>query len=135
MKTQMTMRHLALLLAQRCLPPAPSRSALSTRSAVTLMQIESKLREFIIKTLYYAEDSPIRDEDSFLETGVVDSMGVMELVAYVQSEFGLEVAQEEIVVENFDSIRKLAAFVRRKLALKASEGSLPERSELLTPPS
>lgn len=83
------------------------------------MQIEQKLHEFIIKNLYYAEDNPITEDDSFLETGVVDSMGVMELVAFVQSEFGVEVSQQEIVVENFDSIRKLADFVRRKLPAKA----------------
>ncbi|HOX57015.1 MAG TPA: acyl carrier protein [Candidatus Paceibacterota bacterium] len=79
------------------------------------MQIEHKIREFIVKNLYYDEDNTIADEDSFLETGVVDSMGVMELVAFIQSEFGVEAAQNEIVVENFDSIRKLADFVRRKL--------------------
>lgn len=78
------------------------------------MQIENKIREFILKNLYYAEDSYIGDNDSFLETGVIDSMGVMELVTFIQSEFGVEAAQHEIVVENFDSIRKLADFVRRK---------------------
>jgi len=83
------------------------------------MQLEQKLHEFIIKNLYYAEDNPITEDDSFLETGVVDSMGVMELVAFVQSEFGLEVTQQEMVVENFDSIRKLANFVRRKLPAKS----------------
>ena len=75
------------------------------------MQIENKIREFILKHLYYSDDCSLGEEDSFLETGVVDSMGVMELVAFVQSEFGIGVAQEEIVVENFDSIRKLADFV------------------------
>jgi acyl carrier protein len=96
------------------------------------MQTEHKIREFIIKNLYYAEDSPIGDEDSFLETGVVDSMGVMELVAFVQSEFGVEVAQSEIVVENFDSIRKLANFVRSKLPVNEPLVSAPE-SETLSP--
>ena len=90
------------------------------------MQIEHKIREFIVKNLYYAEDNPIADEDSFLETGVVDSMGVMELVAFIQSEFGVEVAQKEIVVENFDSVRKLANFVRRRLPPKATPVSVPE---------
>ena len=79
------------------------------------MQIEERIREFILKNLYYAEDRPIADEDSFLETGIVDSMGVMELVAFIQSEFGLEPAPDEIVVENFGSIRNLAGYVRRKL--------------------
>ncbi len=94
------------------------------------MQIEDKIREFIFKNLYYAEGSSIADEDSFLETGVVDSMGVMELVAFVQSEFGLAVAQHEIVVENFDSIRKLADFVRSKLPAKEPPTSAPEARKL-----
>ncbi len=81
------------------------------------MDIEHKIHQFITQNLYYAENQSISPEDSFLETGVVDSMGVMELVAFVQSEFGVEVAQQEIVVENFDSVRKLADFVRRKLRL------------------
>ncbi len=84
------------------------------------MEIENKIRQFIVNNLYYTEDEFIADDASFLETGVVDSMGVMELVAFVQSEFGVEVAQEEVVVENFDSVRKLAEFVRRKLLPRGS---------------
>ncbi len=99
------------------------------------MQIEQRIREFIVKNLYYAEDNPIADDDSFLETGVVDSMGVMELVAFIQSEFGVEVAQREIVVENFDSIRKLANFVRRKLQPKAPRLPVAETASLAGTPS
>jgi acyl carrier protein len=84
------------------------------------MQIDQTIRQFILKNLYYAEDTQIGDEDSFLDTGLVDSMGVMELVAFIQSEFGVEAHQHEIVVENFDSIRKLADFVRRKLPPKVA---------------
>ncbi len=98
------------------------------------MQIEDKIRRFIVKNLYYAEDNPITDEDSFLETGVVDSMGVMELVAFIQSEFGIEVAQNEIVVENFDSIRRLADFVRRKLPVKRPVAP-PSEEEVAGAPS
>jgi acyl carrier protein len=82
------------------------------------MDIENKIRQFILQNLYFADDGPIGDEDSFLDTGVIDSMGVMELVAFIQSEFSFEVPQQEIVVENFDSIRKLADYVGRKLPLK-----------------
>ncbi len=99
------------------------------------MQIEDKIREFIVKNLYYAADNPIRDDDSFLETGVVDSMGVMELVAFVQAEFGIEVTQQEIVVENFDSIHKLADFVRSKLPAKAPPVSVPENSTTKAAPA
>lgn len=99
------------------------------------MEIEKKIRSFIVTQLYYSDDNPITDEDSFLETGVVDSMGVMELVAFVQSEFGVEVVQSEIVVENFDSIRKLADFVRRKLGLTATLVSYQDVAEFSTAPS
>src|SRR5690242_11726762 len=94
------------------------------------MQIENKIREFILKNLYYAEDSHIGDDDSFLETGVIDSMGVMELVTFIQSEFRVEAAQQEIVVENFDSIRKLADFVRRKSPPKEPVNSHPAEAKL-----
>jgi acyl carrier protein len=99
------------------------------------MQTEHKIREFIVKNLYFADDKAIADEDSFLETGVVDSMGVMELVAFIQSEFEVEVAQHEIVVENFDSIRKLANFVRRKLPPKEPPVSTLEPARLSGAPS
>jgi acyl carrier protein len=84
------------------------------------MQIEAQIREFILQNLYFSEDTPIGDEDSFLQTGVIDSMGVMELVSFVQSRFGVTVAPSEVVVEHFDSIRQLAQFIQRKLAAKGA---------------
>jgi acyl carrier protein len=89
------------------------------------MNIETQIRRFILQNLYFAEDNSLGDDASFLETGVVDSMGVMELVAFVQSEFGVTVEPQEVVVENFDSISKLTNFVRRKLSLSKRGASLP----------
>jgi len=82
------------------------------------MQIEEQIRQFVLQNLYFSEDTPIGDEDSFLKTGVIDSMGVMELVTFVQSKFGVTVAPSEVVVEHFDSIRQIARFIQRKLATK-----------------
>ena len=87
------------------------------------MQIENQIKQFILKNLYFTEDSTLDDNASFLETGVVDSTGVMELVAFVQTEFGVTVEPEEIVVENFDSIRKVARFIRKKLSAPEPNGS------------
>ena len=87
--------------------------------------MENQIRQFILQNLYFTEDNSFRDDASFLETGVVDSMGVMELVAFVQSEFGVTVEPDEVVVENFDSVRKVASFVRRKLSLSERERSSP----------
>src|ERR1044071_6253667 len=81
------------------------------------MNIEEKIREFIIKNLYYAESAALSEDASFLAEGVIDSMGAMELVAFVESEFKIKVETSEVVVKNFDSIRKMANFVRRKLGI------------------
>jgi acyl carrier protein len=81
------------------------------------MNIEDKIREFIVKNLYYAEGAALGDDASFLAEGVIDSMGAMELVAFVESEFKIKVETSEVVVKNFDSIRKMANFVRRKLGI------------------
>ena len=85
--------------------------------------IESQLREFIINNLLFAEDDLLTDNDSLLANGVVDSIGVMELVEFVSSRFGLEVAVKDINQENFDSIGRLAIYIRRR------QGERKERNQ------
>jgi len=81
------------------------------------MNIEDKIREFIVKNLYYAEGAALSDDASFIAEGVIDSIGAMELVAFVESEFKIKVEMSEVVVKNFDSIHRMADFVRRKLGI------------------
>ena len=90
------------------------------------MNIEERIRTFILKNLYFAEGSALSDDVSFLAEGIIDAMGALELVTFVESEFGIRIDMSEVVVKNFDSIAKLANFVRRKLALKpqGANGSL-----------
>ncbi|MGD8415115.1 MAG: acyl carrier protein, partial [Candidatus Latescibacterota bacterium] len=72
-------------------------------------------REFIVETfLFGADDGQLEDGDSLLESGVVDSTGVLELVGFLEEEFGIEVKDEELVPENLDSIDNLAAFIEKK---------------------
>lgn len=79
------------------------------------METKQKIREFIVETfLFGAEDAQIEDGESLLESGIVDSTGVLELVGFLESEFGLEVKDDELVPENLDSIDNLAGFVERK---------------------
>src|SRR6266496_2679682 len=80
------------------------------------MQIEVKIREFIAANLLFSQDGfPYADAASFLQEGIIDSLGVMELVEFVQKTFGVKVEQQEVTPDNFDSVAKLTAFVRRKL--------------------
>ncbi len=88
------------------------------------MQIEAKLKEFIANHLLFSpEGFAYTDDASFLREGIVDSIGVMELVSFVQSFFGISVDQNEVTPENFDSVAKLAAFIRRKLEATAGPAS------------
>jgi acyl carrier protein len=82
------------------------------------MNIEERIRTFILEHLYFSEGTALSDDVSFLAEGIIDSMGALELVTFVESEFGIRVDMSEVVVKDFDSIAKLASFVRRKLALR-----------------
>jgi len=99
------------------------------------MSIEEKIRDFILKNLYYIDNADLNVDTSFLAEGIIDSMGSMELVAFVESEFKIKVEMSEVVVKNFDSIQKMAAFVRRKLGVPDSSGeSVAPLSSEVRPP-
>lgn len=79
------------------------------------MDPETQIRDYIAKNLLYSTSGfNYPDTTSFLEEGIVDSAGVMELVLYVEEHFGISVEDTEIVPDNFDSVSKLAEYVRRK---------------------
>jgi acyl carrier protein len=79
-------------------------------------QIEKDIRDFIAANLLYSPDGfAYADDASFLQEGIIDSLGVVELVAFVQKQFGVTVDQSEVTPDNFDSVARLAAFVRGKL--------------------
>jgi acyl carrier protein len=86
-------------------------------------EIEQGLRRFIEENFLFGKDgASLRAEDSLLETGVIDSTGVLELIGHLEGEFGIEVLDDELVPENLDSIRSLVAFVERKQALLRATG-------------
>ncbi|MBU8899958.1 acyl carrier protein [Corallococcus sp. H22C18031201] len=82
------------------------------------MSTRDSIRSFIVDTFFVDE---FGDDDSFLRKGLIDSTGMMELVAFVESEFGIKLEDKELVPENLDSLSRVVAFVGRKQALaKAS---------------
>ncbi len=85
------------------------------------MHIEDQIRNYIIENLLFGEEEGLTASQSLLETGVVDSTGVVELVAFLEKNFALEVADEDLAPENLDTIAAIAAFVRRKQAPCAAD--------------
>ena len=77
--------------------------------------IISLVRAFVQENfLYMLPDFVLGDDDRLLERGVVDSMGVVEMIAYVEETFGIEAAEEEISEANFGSLSAIARFVSEK---------------------
>jgi len=87
---------------------------------MTTADTEARIRHFIATNLLYTPDGFSHDNNaSFLQEGIIDSLGVMELVAFVQTSFKIAVEQSEVIPDNFDSVSKLAAFVQRKVATRS----------------
>jgi acyl carrier protein len=79
-----------------------------------IQSANARIREFVLGKFPLARKRGVQDKDSLLDGGIVDSMGVLELVDFIQQEFGVQVSDEELLPENFQSIQQLAAFVRSK---------------------
>jgi len=78
-------------------------------------KIGKELRQFIVENFLFGRDDSFSNEDSFIEMGVLDSTGVLELIAFLQKRYSIKMADEEIVPENLDSIQRISVFVTRKL--------------------
>ena len=76
--------------------------------------IATTLRGFIRENFLFGDEVPFSDQDSFLDLGIIDSTGVLELVDFIQRTWGLEVDDEDLVPENLDSVDNLVRFIQRK---------------------
>ena len=74
-----------------------------------------KIRTFIFENfLFDADESALSNDDSFLEQGIIDSTGVLELVNWLEETFDMQVDDTELIPENLDSVNRLAAFLETK---------------------
>lgn len=77
--------------------------------------MQDSIRRFIVENFLAGKDDPgFRNEDSFLETRILDSIGVLELVQFIEETWGITVDDADLTPENFDSIDLAAAYVKRK---------------------
>ena len=72
------------------------------------------IRTFIIENFLFEEDENLKEDTSFLENGIIDSTGVLELVMFIEETYGITVDDDEIVPENLDCISNIAKFIQRK---------------------
>jgi len=84
-------------------------------SVETYEAVAVKIRDFLARNFLFSEAGfTYEDDASFLESGIIDSFGFMELLHWVEEEFSLSVADDELVPDNFDSVHNLSSFILRK---------------------
>ncbi len=83
--------------------------------AIAKSDIIAKLKTFIEQQFPVRQTSPLTLEHPLLEGGLIDSMGILEVVAFIESEFNITLADEDLTPENFQSLSQLADFVSHKL--------------------
>ncbi|RYY74321.1 MAG: acyl carrier protein [Gammaproteobacteria bacterium] len=82
---------------------------------MNLEEARQKLRHFILENYLFTDDqAALKDEDSFLDGGILDSMGILELIEHLDESFGIKVEGDELVPDNLDSINSLIKFISTK---------------------
>jgi Acyl carrier protein len=73
------------------------------------------LRKFIANNFLFSAEFSLGDEDSFIEAGILDSIGVLHVILFLEENYHIKLTDDEIVAENLDSIHNLKKFVDQKL--------------------
>ena len=79
------------------------------------MSVEDKVRSYILENYLFTDDqSELNNEDSFLDKGIIDSTGILEVIFFLEEEFGISVDDEEMIPENLDSVNNIVKYVNSK---------------------
>jgi acyl carrier protein len=81
------------------------------------MAVRARIRSFIAET-FFVDD--FEDDELFLRAGIIDSMGMLQLVTFLQEAFEIEIPEDELVPDNLDSVARATAFVERKLKARSA---------------
>ena len=77
-------------------------------------QFGHSVRQFITNHFPLARKRKLEDTDPLIESGVIDSLGVLDVVAFIEEEFQIKVEDEDLTADNFQNISKIASFVSKK---------------------
>lgn len=81
------------------------------------MPAKEKVKNYILENYLFTDDqNALKDDDSFLQQGIIDSTGILEVIFFLEDTFGLSVADDDMVPENLDSVNNLVKFIESKKA-------------------
>ena len=79
------------------------------------LAIEDEIRAFLGRNFPLAAGGSVDSEQSLVESGVIDSLGVLEVVGHIEEHYGLRIPEDELLPENFDSISNMTRYISSKL--------------------
>lgn len=80
-----------------------------------MSETRDKIKAFIMENFLFGNDQGLNDDTSFLDEGIIDSTGILELVSFLEEEFDISVEDDDILPENLDSIKNVVAYLERKM--------------------
>lgn len=89
-------------------------------AAQRLDAVEQKIRNYIAQSFLFDEEQPLGLDDSLMEAQILDSTAAMEMVAFLEQSFGISISEQEISVENLDTVRRICALIERKSQASAA---------------
>jgi len=81
-----------------------------------MSKIKDQIRAFVVENFLFGNNGDLEDNTSFLEEGIIDSTGILELVSFLEEEFPITVEDEELIPENLDSINNATAYLQSKIS-------------------
>ena len=79
-----------------------------------MSEFKDTIRTFVVENFLFGNNENLEDNTSFLDEGIIDSTGILELVSYLEEEFSITVEDEDLVPENLDSINNVTAYLQSK---------------------
>ena len=78
------------------------------------MDVPARVKQFIVENFYVSDPAELTEDTSLITGGYVDSTGMLEMIAFLEREFGIRVKDQEMVPENLETIGQIASFIARK---------------------
>lgn len=75
----------------------------------------SSVKKYIVDRFLFGDGSEFSDDISFIENGIIDSTGILELVSFLEETYNIKVHDEELLPENLDSLQNIAGFLQKKI--------------------
>lgn len=79
-----------------------------------MSEIKDKVRAFVVENFLFEEDENLKEDTSFLENGIIDSTGILELVTFLEETYEFAVEDDELIPENLDSIANIENYIKEK---------------------